>query len=84
MNLLDLLDNCIGINNRRFYLLLWNTLTLLCAVAIHPLLLLDPQVGDPIQLKFIIACLLLIAMLGAVLGLFYTMYLWYAALKGLY
>lgn len=79
-----LLDNCIGINNRRYYLLLWNTLTILSAAAIYPLLLLDPQVGDPDQQKLLVACLLLMALLGAVLGFFYTIFLWYAALKGLY
>ena len=59
-------------------------MTLLCALAIHPLLLLDPQFGDSIEEKLLVACLLIMAMIGTVLGCFYTLYLWYAALRGLY
>mmetsp|Transcript_17180 Transcript_17180/g.23174 ORF Transcript_17180/g.23174 Transcript_17180/m.23174 type:complete len:84 (+) Transcript_17180:937-1188(+) len=43
-----LIDNCVGINNRRYYLMLWNTVAFLSALAIYPLLLLEPKAEDPI------------------------------------
>ena len=82
--ILDLLDNCVGINNRRFYLMLWNTLTLLFALSVYPLVLLDPKASDAVWLKLLIAFQFVLALMGSILGFFYSCFLWYVALKGIY
>ena len=84
------MDNCIGINNRRYYLMLWNTITLLMAMAIYPLSLLDqnqPASGQSsfgLEIKVLASTQLAMAAFGFVLSFFYTLYLWYAGLTGIY
>ena len=80
----DLLDNCVGINNRRYYLMLWNTLTLLFVLSVYPLVLLDPKASDAVWLKLLVAFQFVLALMGSILGFFYSCFLWYVALKGIY
>ena len=79
------MDNCIGINNRRYYLMLWSTMTLLMAMAIYPLGLLDsrpaavmssdddqPPQGMSLEVRVLAATQLVSAAFGLVLSFVYT------------
>ena len=77
----DLIDNCIGINNRRYYILLCTIMSLLTVLTIYPLSLLG-HLSSPWRAVAMVQ--LLEAFLGSIGLIFYTGYLWYTCLHGLY
>ena len=79
-----MVDNCIGINNRRYYLMLLNTITFLLFLAVYPLSLLGNVPSHGQELRVVASTQLISATVGSVLALIYTFFAWYAALTGLY
>ena len=78
---LDLVDNCIGINNRRYFIFLFQSLSILSVLAIYPLSLLE---GLSSYWYFFALSQLIQAFFGSVGLIFYTGYLWYTCLFGIY
>jgi len=65
--------------------MLWNSITLVLALAIYPLALIDsPHVKDNMGLRLLVSAQLIASVFGAILALMYTVFLWYAALTGMY
>lgn len=78
------MDNCIGIQNRRFYLIFLASISLLLIVSIYPLSLLEHTSNASVSLRLVTSSQLIGATFGAILCLIYTLFAWYAALTGMY
>jgi len=61
----------------------WSTVTFLLMAAIYPLSLLEHS-GSSVALRLVTSAQLIGASFGSVLCLFFTLFLWYAALTGMY
>lgn len=51
--LLDIVDNCIGIKNRRYYLMFWSTTSFLLMASIYPLSLLEHSGSTSVALRIL-------------------------------